>query len=142
MNPELRFVFDTNVLVSAVLSKTSVPRQALDLARARGKLLLSWPTIVELHDVLARSRFARYVTAEDRRLFLAFLIKEAVQIEILDTVSECRDPQDNKFLEAVTNGQASCLVSGDQALLVLNPFRGVPVITPAEFLTWESENQP
>ena len=139
MSPELRFVFDTNVLVSAVLSKTSVPRQAMNLARARGKLLLSWPTILELQDVLSRSRFERYVTDAERQLFTAFLIREAELVEILDTVSECRDPRDNKFLEAVTNGKASCLVSGDQDLLVLNPFRGVPVITPAEFLTWRSE---
>lgn len=139
MSPELRFVFDTNVLVSAVLSKTSVPRQALNLARVRGKLLLSSPTIVELVEVLSRSQFERFVTDAERQLFIAFLTREAELIEILDTVSECRDPSDNKFLEAVTNGNASCLVSGDQDLLVLNPFRGVPVITPAEFLTWQPE---
>jgi uncharacterized protein len=44
------------------------------------------------------------------------------------------DPSDNKFLEAAVAGQADYIVSGDNDLLSLNPFRGIPIIKPAEFI--------
>ena len=52
MKDELRFVFDTNVLISATLFKGSIPRQALDSARRMGKVMMSWPIMAELQEVL------------------------------------------------------------------------------------------
>jgi predicted nucleic acid-binding protein len=46
----------------------------------------------------------------------------------------CRDPKDDKFLEAALTSQADCLVTGDADLLVLDPFEGIPILRPAEFL--------
>jgi predicted nucleic acid-binding protein len=46
----------------------------------------------------------------------------------------CRDPDDDKLLEIAVAGNADCLVTGDQDLLILHPFQGVPIITPAAFL--------
>jgi predicted nucleic acid-binding protein len=45
----------------------------------------------------------------------------------------------NKFLELALSGDADCIVSGDRDLLVLNPFRGIPIIAPRDFLesSWE-----
>jgi uncharacterized protein len=50
------------------------------------------------------------------------------------TVSECRDPKDDKFLEVAVAGKADVIVSGDEDLEVLDPFEGIPVISPAKFL--------
>ena len=50
-------------------------------------------------------------------------------------VQACRDPRDNKFLEVAVNGRADILVSGDKDLLALHPFRGIDIITPADYLT-------
>jgi putative PIN family toxin of toxin-antitoxin system len=138
MKDELRFVFDTNVLVSAALFKASVPRKALDLARRTGKVTMSWPTIAELQEVLVRKRFDKYITEQERMLFLEVLVLDVLAVEIIETVTDCRDPKDNKFLEVAVNGDADCIVSGDGDLLVLNPFRGIPVVMPQEFLsrTW------
>jgi len=44
----------------------------------------------------------------------------------------CRDPEDNRFLALVL--AADALVSSDEDLLMMNPWRGVPVMTAAEFL--------
>ena len=44
--------------------------------------------------------------------------------------SDCRDPKDDKFLELALNGKATHIVSGDEDLLVLHPFRGIPILTP------------
>ena len=56
-------------------------------------------------------------------------------VEIAETFTDCRDAKDNKFLELAVSGKADCIVSGDADLLVLNPFRGIPILTPREFLT-------
>ncbi|WP_459868116.1 putative toxin-antitoxin system toxin component, PIN family [Endothiovibrio diazotrophicus] len=49
-------------------------------------------------------------------------------------MTECRDPKDNKFLELAVAGGASALITGDQDLLALHPFRGIPILAPADFL--------
>jgi predicted nucleic acid-binding protein len=49
------------------------------------------------------------------------------------TVTACRDPKGDKFLELAVNGRADLIVSGDADLLVLDTFRGIPIITPAAF---------
>lgn len=140
MKADLRFVFDTNVTISAVLLKTSVPREALDLARRLGKILMSWPTMAELQEVLARKRFDKYISENDRMLFLEALAREATIIDTNERITDCRDPKDNKFLEVAVDGNAACLVSGDKDLLTLNPFRGIPVLTPRDFLDRHSSS--
>jgi putative PIN family toxin of toxin-antitoxin system len=134
MNPESRYVFDTSAVVSALLFEQSVPGQAFYAALDHGKILLSQATFAELSEVLGRKKFDRYVTREEREQFLAMLLREATLVEITDEVHLCRDPKDDKFLELVVSGNASCLVTGDQDLLVLHPFRSVPILTPAQFL--------
>ena len=67
--------------------------------------------------------------------FLVALLKEVEMVEITETFTDCRDAKDNKFLELAVSGKADCIVSGDADLLVLNPFRGIPILTPREFLT-------
>jgi putative PIN family toxin of toxin-antitoxin system len=59
--------------------------------------------------------------------------KEALFIESVVKISECRDPKDNKFLELAVAGNADCIVTGDKDLLVLNPYRGTKIISPANF---------
>jgi predicted nucleic acid-binding protein len=54
-------------------------------------------------------------------------------VEVTERLAECRDPKDDKFLELAVNGKATCIVSGDDDLLVLNAFRGVAILTPQEF---------
>jgi putative PIN family toxin of toxin-antitoxin system len=129
-----RFVFDTNVIVSALLIKKSVARRALDKGRETGKILLSLETIEELHDVLSRTAFDRYIDEEDRIKFLAFLVREANLVEITERIEQCRDPKDDKFLELAVNGKADSIVSGDEDLRVLSPFREIPILSPREFL--------
>jgi len=50
-------------------------------------------------------------------------------------VADCRDPKDDKFLDVALAGEADYLVSGDSDLLSMNPYRSIPLITPAELLT-------
>ena len=136
----MRFVFDTNVLVSALLLSRSVPRKAFDKALVNGAVLVSVPVILELAEVLGRKKLNKYLLEDERMRFLVALLREAELTQITETITFCRDAKDDKFLELAVAGKASCIVSGDNDLLVLNPFRQIPIITPREFLTdsaWE-----
>lgn len=135
MTSDPRFVLDTGVIVSAVLLPRSVPRQAMDLAFARGDVLASTETIDELDEVLRRPKFNRYLQEAERLLFLAAFIRDAKVVQVTERLTECRDPKDDKFLELAASANATCIVSGDDDLLVLNPFRGVAILTPQEFIS-------
>lgn len=128
-------MFDTNVLVSALLLPNSKPRQALDLALKQGKLLLSFAVLAELCEVLSRKRFRRYVDEEDIRTFVAVLTREAEWVDVDVRITACRDPKDDRFLELAVSGQATHVVSGDSDLLALNPFRGITIMSPQALLT-------
>jgi uncharacterized protein len=134
MRNEVRYVFDTNVIVSALLFENGKPAQALRYALTNGEVLLSLDLLEELNDVLGREKFNRYLTSEEREEFLETLIERAVLIEITENVQECRDLKDDKVLELALNGEAQYIISGDRDLLVLHPFRNVSVITVDEFL--------
>ena len=134
-----RHVFDTNALVSALLFTGSVPGRAFFAALGRGVILVSDETAEELADVLGRSKFDRYVSAEDRGRFLAAFLRRAELIEVEQRVEVCRDPKDDKFLSLALAGGAGVIVSGDEDLLVLDPFRGARILRPQEFLAEVAE---
>jgi putative PIN family toxin of toxin-antitoxin system len=134
-----RVVFDTSTLVSAALRESSPPDQALHLAMRCCDLCASEATLAELKQVLAREKFRRYLTDSARESFVRtmeasvrrFTVREEACLS-LDPA--CRDPNDNKFLALADVAEAEVLVSSDTDLLVLDPWRGVRVVRPAEFL--------
>jgi len=129
-----RVVLDTNLLVSAALLEKSVPRQAFELALRSGEVLSSSQTLTELKEVLACKKFDRFVSQEMRLRFLANFLNLTRPIEITETITACRDPKDDKFLELAVSGSATYLVTGDADLLVLHPFRGISILTPSDFV--------
>jgi len=135
MKSDERYVFDTNVIVSALLFASSAPGQAFHAALDRGVILLSLPVVQELSEVLSRKKFDRYLTREDRDRFLDALLRETTFVEIHERISVCRDPKDDQFLELAVNGKATCIINGDRDLLQLGAFRGIPIKTPGDFLS-------
>jgi putative PIN family toxin of toxin-antitoxin system len=89
--------------------------------------------------VLGRKKFDRYLLPEERERFLARLVLEATLIEVTVHIQVCRDPKDDKVLELAVSSNAMCIISGDQDLLELNPFQNIPILTPAEFLSPQTE---
>lgn len=130
----MRLVLDTNVIISAMLFEGSKPSKVFDIAIQYGGLLFSSSTLAELEDVLSRNKFDPYISREERKHFLFSFIVSSIPVEIKETISECRDPKDNKFLELAVCGNANFIISGDEHLLELNPFRNIQIITPDSFL--------
>jgi predicted nucleic acid-binding protein len=50
-----------------------------------------------------------------------------------------RDPDDDVVLATALAGESAAIVSGDQDLLILDPFRGIHVLSPADFWKWEAQ---
>jgi uncharacterized protein len=130
----MRCVVDTNVFVSAAVFSLSVPRQAVSKVLRDGLLLFSEYTMDELKEVLFRSKFDRYVSREERIVFLAQLGSVAELVPIIQVVRECRDPRDDKFLEVALNGRAGVIITGDEDLLAMHPWRGIAILSSADYL--------
>ena len=135
-----RIVIDTSTLVGAALRSDSTPRKALLEALATSDLCASTETLAELERVLDNKKFDRYLDQTLRREFVALIRRQshifAVETTDLEAVEPpCRDPEDNKFLALALAAEANVLISSDDDLLVLQPWRGIPIVTPADFLS-------
>jgi putative PIN family toxin of toxin-antitoxin system len=129
-----RFVADTNVLVSRLLFRHSLPAQALRQAMSRQQLIVSSETLIELGTILSRPKFDRYLSLADRLGFFDRLRRLAVHIRNIPPVTACRDPKDDMFLALALAGGASFILTGDDDLLTLHPFRSIPILTPRQYL--------
>jgi putative PIN family toxin of toxin-antitoxin system len=130
----VRCVFDTNTIISAFLFENGNPGRALKEALRRGRLLLSLQAAEEVAVVLRREKFDKYVRRRTREEFLKALIRDAVFVAVTEEIHECRDPDDDKFLELAVSGDATHIVSGDGDLQALSPFRGIPILSAKQFL--------
>jgi putative PIN family toxin of toxin-antitoxin system len=128
----VRLVVDTNVFVSAALIQASWPAILVQWVEVFGGLLKTRATEQELFDVLARPRLLEKV-GPLHAIRLRSLFATAELVTITESVAECRDPKDDKFLELAVNGKADVIVSGDLDLLTLGSCRGIPIMTPAVF---------
>ena len=133
-----RFVADTNLIISRLLLPNSKPAKAFTKAQKGGDMLVSDSTLSELAQVLARPKFDKYLSQEDRKRFFTLIAPLCIKIDIVQTITACRDPKDNKFLELALNGSADFILSGDKDLLALHPFQGTPIYKPAVYVGLEN----
>ena len=131
----VRPVFDTNVLVSALLFHSGVLSWLRGAWRSgRLRPLASRETTTELIRVLAYPKFA--LEAHERRDllddYLPFCETVAVPHPPPPT-PECRDPSDRPFLELAVAGRADALVTGDANIQLLTEVFAVPILSPATF---------
>lgn len=130
-----RAVVDTSVLVSALIARRDTPPSQLVRAWARGRFqLLVSPTLLsEVAGVLARDKFAGYVTRDEVADFLELLRGSAVLLaDPPAVVGATRDPRDD-YLVALARSAGATLVSGDRDLLEA-AVEDVPVLSAGAFL--------
>ena len=133
----IRAVVDTNILIRALIKPQGSVGPILTCLRAQAyELVLSEPLIEELLAKLLLPRISGKYHLEDQdiRDYVHFLTLRGKLVRPTTRLSVCRDAKDNMVLEAALAGRATYVVSSDQDLLVLDPFRGIHIVAAAEFL--------
>ena len=129
----MRVVFDTSSLLPACLHPERESAQTLRSTLLEHEVFASPQTFNELVTVLARDKFNAWRPLP-QRLVWAQLLREAITlIEPSTPITDCRDPKDNNVLELALAAQADVLVSSDIHLLEMHPFRGIPILSLAQF---------
>ena len=127
----MRAVVDTNILVSGIF-----------WAGKPGDILKSWrlskfdifatvDILEEYIRVLSKVGKHEPDLVED---WVSFLLQHLILVEKSVTLRDCRDCNDNMFLECAVSASADCIVSGDADLLVLKNIQGIPILTATKFL--------
>ena len=131
----MHIVLDTNVLISYILpSSNNTIKYVVDSIISNHYILFSEQTFSELTLVLERKKFSHYISKDNRLSFLYTLKTLSIFVEIIKTTRSCRDQKDNKFLNVAINHSTDFIISGDDDLLILDPFKNIPIVTPKIFL--------
>ncbi len=132
----MRIVLDTNVLVSALITKGTPPDllyQAWDAGSF--ELVTSSAQLGELERVFAYEKLRPYITRDEAEALLETISAAALVVENLPDIDLSPDPDDNVILATAIAGEADLLVTGDKSgLLELKAVRGIPIVTPRQAL--------
>lgn len=129
----MKVVFDTNVLVSALVFPGGRGEEALlRVLGEQDELILSRAILDELLGVLSR-KFAR--DAEELARIALFLADIGTMVKPRRRLSVVKDPADNRILECAVAGRAQAVVTGDKALLAVGEYRGVRILRLTDYLT-------
>ncbi|HSI58150.1 MAG TPA: putative toxin-antitoxin system toxin component, PIN family [Ideonella sp.] len=131
----MRAVIDTNVLLAGLLWR-GPPHALLEQVRAGTVSLISSPALLaELADVIGRPKFdailTRTNTSRERSLAEVRRVAEVVEPPPLPQ-PVCRDPDDDEVLALAIAAKVDLIVSGDNDLLSLRSFQGIPIVAPAQ----------
>jgi uncharacterized protein len=140
----MRAVIDTNVLLAGLLWRE--PAYALlEQVRSGALTFISSPELLaELAEVLARPKFDEIVkrssSSREQMLIQVRMLAEVIDAPPLAT-PVCRDPDDDAVLALGIAAQADVIVSGDEDLLILSSFEGIPILSPAMALQRVMDSQ-
>ena len=128
----IKVVIDTNIWISFLIGKT-LSGLSKAMTNNKVKILFSEELFDELIEVIQRPKFKKYFSQEDITELMSLLNLKAEKVKITKSFKDCRDPKDNFLLNLCVSGNADYLITGDDDLLVLNPFLGVEIINYSKF---------
>jgi putative PIN family toxin of toxin-antitoxin system len=123
-----------------VLKRDSLPAMVFRRVVEEDQALLSAGLKAELLDVFGRPKFDKSISVENRMIFLTRFFDYVEMVAPKVRVYDCVDVKDNKVLELALAGNAVLIISGDSHLVRLHPWRGIPILTPAQYLALDDEN--
>lgn len=136
----MRVILDTNVVVSGICFPKSICGQILQNPLDGMKLVWSVELIGEVFRVISRSKLDRYAPLESRLAAARAAIASGNLISIGQISRQCRDRNDDHILQLAVDGMADYIVTGDEDLLVHNPFAGVGIVNPKQFWSLRSSS--
>jgi hypothetical protein len=114
--------------------KTSKSRLAYEKALLNHQIISSLECYKELVEVLSRPKFSKYFSEIDKSIFLINYFHSTQFVKVNIVVEVCRDPKDNKFLALAFEHSSDFIVSADNDLPILNPYKNIPILTANGFL--------
>ena len=131
MNP---IVLDTSVLISSALFLGSIPDQAVICAFETFDVVVSDAMLDELRASLKKPRHIKYASVKARLSYADAFEAHVLKVAVTASIVACRDPKDNKVLDLAVTTAAPIIISGDKDLLTMNPFCGIEIMSPRQFL--------
>jgi len=130
-------VLDTNTIISGLLWDGNEATLLRKAEQGAITICTSQDIMIEVASVLQRAKFSDAISRTNitQAMLLAKVILLSDVITPNITIHECRDPEDNKFLECAQAADADYIVSGDTDLLSLQAYHGIPIITTGKALT-------
>jgi putative PIN family toxin of toxin-antitoxin system len=133
----IRVVFDTNLLVSYLLTHRPPIATLIDhhLAREDFVLVTAPALLAELDRVLCYDKLQRYCAEAERKRFVALLLALCEVVDLPQPIPPiCRDPADDRVIACAVAGRADAIVSGDRDLLALVQVGKIPRLSARQFL--------
>jgi len=131
----LKVVYDTNIIVSAVLHKGRLPASLLSLAlEGKVRLFVSKELLREYEGILKRPKFK--LDGEEIEDLMKLIKKKSIKVKPtkrLTTIN--KDPADNRILECALEAEADFIVTGNKKHFLFDKFHGVKVVNPQKFAT-------
>jgi len=129
----VKVIFVTNVWISFLIGKclSKIKEYISDSSII---IVITEQLITELKTVTSREKLRKYFPKNSVKELIELLETISEKIEITPTHYTCRDPKDNFLLDLIYFSQADFLVTGDMALLQLNPFKTAKILTPTAFI--------
>ena len=136
----MKVTLDTNVLVSAFISKNGLPADILDLVVTFDEieLVLSNEILEEFTSVMTREEVkGRFGLTESDIARFETAIRDVSQIIHVKSTFRAvdEDPADDMILNTALDGKVDYIVSGDKHLRKLKRFKGVKIVNPRAFMT-------
>jgi uncharacterized protein len=128
-----KVVFDTSSLLAVCIYPDREPAHIFRRALLHFELVATPQTLAELAQVLGRPKFDTWRPHQVRMAWLQHYVANVVEYQPKNQVKDCRDPKDNKFLDAALAASANVIVSSDNDLLVLHPYGDIDVLNLQEF---------
>jgi len=128
----MKVVIDTNIWISYLLGSLL---QGMDekILSKEIKVVVSDEMLKEISEVSSRPKFKNIFTAKSIKELFSLLDSYAIVVSPSQKVNVCRDGKDNFLLEVALEGEADYLVTGDEDLLVLDPFHNTKIVKPKDF---------
>lgn len=141
----MKVVLDTNVLIAS-FATNGLCKDLFEFCLKEAEIILSEAILQELEKNLSKKlgiSHSRIETIKDFLLGQTYLI-QPIQLPS----NSCRDSDDTVILATAIAGKIDYIVTGDEDLLVLKEFRGIPVLSPRDFWKflsrqghWPRENE-
>lgn len=128
----MRVVFDTNIFISALaIPKSQAEKAILKIIEGEDVLFISRPILDEILSVLA-TKFKRGREAISHTAI--YLSSLATLVNPTDKIQILQDEPDNRIIECALCGKADAVVTGDKAMLKLEKYEGIRIMSLKEYL--------